>query len=79
MFAPCALGAVLNDKTIPEFKVAVVAGAATAAETAELRALGCGVVLAPSSGDRTGVALTDSVLSKLRGSGRSSWNTAPTV
>ena len=28
VFAPCALGAVLNDKTIPEFKVAIVAGAA---------------------------------------------------
>ena len=28
VFAPCALGAIINDKTIPQLKVAVVAGAA---------------------------------------------------
>ncbi|HYK10646.1 MAG TPA: Glu/Leu/Phe/Val dehydrogenase [Gemmatimonadales bacterium] len=28
IFAPCALGAVINDETIPKFKVAIVAGAA---------------------------------------------------
>ena len=28
MFAPCALGAVLNDRTIPELKAKIVAGAA---------------------------------------------------
>lgn len=28
VFAPCALGAVINDRTIPQFKVAVIAGAA---------------------------------------------------
>jgi leucine dehydrogenase len=28
IFAPCALGAVINDKTIPQFKVEIVAGAA---------------------------------------------------
>ncbi|MFB0515603.1 MAG: leucine dehydrogenase, partial [Candidatus Neomarinimicrobiota bacterium] len=28
VFAPCALGAVLNDKTIPEIKAPIVAGAA---------------------------------------------------
>jgi len=28
IFAPCALGAIINDKTIPQLKVAIVAGAA---------------------------------------------------
>jgi leucine dehydrogenase len=28
IFAPCALGAIINDKTIPKLKVAIVAGAA---------------------------------------------------
>jgi leucine dehydrogenase len=28
IFAPCALGAVINDETLPQFKVAIVAGAA---------------------------------------------------
>jgi leucine dehydrogenase len=28
VFAPCALGAVINDRTLPELKVAIVAGAA---------------------------------------------------
>jgi leucine dehydrogenase len=28
IFAPCALGAVINDKTLPQFKVEIVAGAA---------------------------------------------------
>ena len=28
IFAPCALGAIINDKTIPQLKVEIVAGAA---------------------------------------------------
>jgi leucine dehydrogenase len=28
IFAPCALGAVINDKTLPQFKVGIIAGAA---------------------------------------------------
>ena len=50
MFAPCALGAVLNDRTIPKLKCKVVAGAANN-QLAEDRhgdlLLGRGILYAP--------------------------------
>ncbi len=51
VFAPCALGAILNDKTIPELKAKVVAGGANnqlADEGKHGKMLGeCGILYAP--------------------------------